>query len=186
MNKLLTNTEFFTCDNTVWYRHADGSVKTLLETDYDMVSELCEYISVFYPKAYAALCEEYKGSALNRTYYRYRIACRFIKCNFAALDNVPDIGPDLNCTFEYVNCPLRGECRYDRVICRPEFCHRLSAAEMQVMRLVFDGLTEEQIGLELKLSPHTIHTHIRNAYARLGVHSRAEFAKYALQNHLFS
>lgn len=54
------------------------------------------------------------------------------------------------------------------------------------MSLVYDGLTEEEIGDRLRLSPLTIHTHVRNAYSRLGIHSKAEFVKYATQNRLFT
>lgn len=54
------------------------------------------------------------------------------------------------------------------------------------MALVYDGLSEAEIGDRLRLSPLTIHTHVRNAYSRLGLHSKAEFVKYAAKNNLFS
>lgn len=112
--------------------------------------------------------------------------CRFIKCNFGALDSTPDINTDLHCTFEHINCPLRGECKYDHVICHPEFDHKLSTAEKRVMTLVYDGLTEDAIAEHLHLSPKTIHSHVRNAYTRIGIHSKAEFIKYATSHNLFS
>lgn len=186
MNRLLTITEFFTYENEVLVRTADGSVQPLRHTDYELISAMCEYLETFYPKAYAALCEEYKASALNQPYFRFRIVSRFVRCNFGALDNIPDITPSMRCNFEYVPCPLRGECHLDHIVCRPEFNHRLSPAELQVLRLVYDGLTEEAIGERLRLSPHTIHTHVRNAYARLDIHSKAEFIRYAADNNLFS
>lgn len=182
---LLTNTEFFTYEGEVWIRDAKGDTKRLAETDYVFVQEMCEMIETFYPKAYAALCEQYKGSALNRSFFRFRMVCRFVKCNFAALDSVPDIDCRLHCNFEYVACPLRGECKYDRVICRPEFNHRLSPAETQVMKLIYEGVSEEEAADRLCLSPHTVHSHIRNAYTRLGLHTRTEFARYAAQNNIF-
>ena len=185
-NRVLTNAEFFTYENEVWIRTADGSMRVLRETDYDIVNELSERISTFYPKAFEALSTEYKGCSLNRSYYLYRIVCRFIRCNFAALDSIPDIGPNHLCTFEHINCPLRGEGKFDHIICRPEFDHQLSPAEKRVMALVYEGLTKEEIGEHLRLSPLTIHTHVRNAYARLGIHSKGEFIKYAAQHHLFT
>ncbi len=184
-NMVLANTEFFAYENEVWLRDADGSIRQLLETDYDIVREMAEQIEVFYPKAYTALSEEYNGCLRNQSYFRFRVVCRFVRCNFAALDNVPDINASRQYTFEHINCPLRGECKYDRVICRPEFDHKLSSAEMRVMALVFEGLTEEQIGDRLCLSPMTVHTHVRNAYVRLGIHSKAEFIKYASKYSLF-
>lgn len=186
MSRLLTNTEFFTYGNEVMVRTADGSVRTLTPTDYDLISAMCDYLTTFYPKAYAALCEQYKQSALNQPYFRYRIVSRFVRCNFGGLDDIPDISPSMHCNFEYVPCPLRGECPLDQIVCHPEFNHQLSAAELQVLRLVYEGLTEDVIGDRLCLSPHTIHTHVRNAYARLDIHSKAEFIRYAADNNLFS
>lgn len=185
MSRLLINTEFFTYNNEVMIRTADGSVRTLTMQDYDLIGAMCEYLSTFYSKAYNALCEEYKQSALNQPYFRYRIVCRFVRCNFGSLDDVPDIAPSMKCNFEYVPCPLRGECHLDHVVCHPEFNHQISPAELQVLRLVYEGLREEEIGERLRLSPHTIHTHVRNAYARLDIHSKAEFVKYASENNLF-
>lgn len=186
MDRPLTNCEFFTFESEVWYRLPDRTVHELRETDYDVLDDLIEHIATFYPKAYDALCVEYKGCALNRTYFRYRIASRFIRCNFAPLDNIPDFSDSCRCSFEFVSCPLRGECRYEKIICRPEFDHKLSAAEMPVLRLWFDGLSPDDIAGRLHLSPHTIHNHIRHAYQRLNVHSRAEFVRYVSQTNLFS
>ncbi|MDE5657650.1 MAG: LuxR family transcriptional regulator, partial [Muribaculaceae bacterium] len=119
MDRPLTNTEFFAYEGEVWYRRHDTSIDKLRESDSEILDELIDHISTFYPKAYEALCTEYKGCALNQSYYRYRLACRFIRCNFAQLDNIPDFSDTCRCSFEFVPCPLRGECRHERVICRP-------------------------------------------------------------------
>lgn len=186
MSVVLTNSEFFTYNNEVWVRLSDGTMKALKDSDRDVIAAILDCVSTFYPKAYAALSKEYEGCAPNQSYYRYRMAVRFIRCNFAALDDVPDFDKDMHCNFEYVNCPLRGECRNDHVICCPEFDHHLSRAELRVMALVYEGMTEDEIGEQLKLSPRTVHTHIYNANSRLGLHSKAEFIKYAAKNKLFS
>lgn len=186
MQRVLTNIEFYSYEQEIWIRKSDGAMEILRETNYVFVEKLVMYISTFYPKAYAALCLEYKGCSANPSYYRFRIVVRFIRCNFSALDNIPDIDSNLHCSFEPINCPLRGECRYDHIICCPEFDHQLSPAEIRVLELVYEGLTEEEIADCLRLSPLTIHTHVRNAYSRLGLHSKAEFIKYATLNHLFA
>lgn len=185
MYRVLTNIEFFTYGNEVMFRTSDGAVRTLTPEDYDLISAMCDYLATFYTKAYEALCNEYKQSALNQSYFRYRIVSRFVRCNFGDLDDIHDISHCIKCNFEYVPCPLRGECTLDRIVCHPEFNHHLSPAEMQVLRLVYNGLTEDVIGDKLRLSPHTIHTHVRNAYARLDIHSKAEFIRYAADNNLF-
>lgn len=169
----------------MWYREGGSeSFERLTDGHTEIIDAILEMLSTFYPKAYAALSQEYGGCALNRRYHRYRMVARFVRCNFAQLDTVPDIeGRRMN--FEHVQCPLRGECRYDRVVCRPEFEHRLSPAEEPVMRLWYEGLEESEIGRRLYLSPHTVHNHIRNAYRRTGTHSRAEFTRYANDHNIF-
>lgn len=185
MERPLTNIEFFACEDEVWFRSDSGDIEKLTQSHTDMIESMIEMISTYYPKAYEALCATYSGCALNRRYYRFRIVQRFIKCNFSQLDNIPDIGARSEMNFEYVACPLRGECKLECVVCRPEFDHKLSAAEMPVMRMWYEGRDEREIADRLCLSPHTIHNHIRHAYRRTGTHSRSEFVKYASEHNLF-
>lgn len=185
MNRPLTNTEFFTFEGEVWFRMSGEHVQ-LTEKHSDIIDGMIDIISTFYHKAYEALCKHYNGSAANRRYYRFRIVSRFIRCNFAQLDDVSDINETGHCNFEFVPCPLRGECLLDRVVCRPEFDHKLSSAEYPVLRLWYKGCSVDEIADQLCLSPHTIHNHIRHAYERTNTHSRSEFAKYATRNNLFS
>jgi LuxR family transcriptional regulator, maltose regulon positive regulatory protein len=49
----------------------------------------------------------------------------------------------------------------------------LTPRELEVLRLVSEGLTDAQIAARLVLSKHTVHRHLQNAYARLGCSSRA-------------
>jgi DNA-binding CsgD family transcriptional regulator len=85
-----------------------------------------------------------------------------------------------------VNCPCKGECKLQNVVCNPEYHNLLSRAEMQVCKLWYDGLSIEDISEELSLSKHTIHNHISNAYARLKVHSKSEFVRLANARNIFT
>jgi DNA-binding NarL/FixJ family response regulator len=58
---------------------------------------------------------------------------------------------------------------------------RLSRREQEVLRLLVDGAGNEQIGLELIISPQTARTHIQRVIRKLGVHSRLEAAMLARQ-----
>jgi len=49
----------------------------------------------------------------------------------------------------------------------------LTPRELEVLRLVAEGLTDAEIAARLVLSPHTVHRHLQNAYARLRCSSRA-------------
>jgi DNA-binding NarL/FixJ family response regulator len=49
----------------------------------------------------------------------------------------------------------------------------LSRREVEVLRLVSDGLTDKEIAAALVLSQHTVHRHVSNIYAKLGCSTRA-------------
>ncbi|MCZ2826912.1 MULTISPECIES: helix-turn-helix transcriptional regulator [unclassified Modestobacter] len=53
----------------------------------------------------------------------------------------------------------------------------LTPAERDVVRLVADGGTNREVAARLFLSPHTVNTHLRNAFTKLGVRSRVELAR---------
>jgi pimeloyl-ACP methyl ester carboxylesterase/DNA-binding CsgD family transcriptional regulator len=55
----------------------------------------------------------------------------------------------------------------------------LTQAELPVVRLTAEGLTNEQVAARLCLSRYTIETHLKRAFAKLGVESRAELAALA-------
>jgi DNA-binding CsgD family transcriptional regulator len=57
----------------------------------------------------------------------------------------------------------------------------LTAAEFRVVRLVAAGATNPQAAEELFLSPHTVSSHVRNAFDKLGVRSRVELARLYAQ-----
>jgi LuxR family maltose regulon positive regulatory protein len=50
----------------------------------------------------------------------------------------------------------------------------LSPRELEVLELLPTGLTAEEIANELVISVNTVRTHLKNLYAKLGVHSRHE------------
>lgn len=50
----------------------------------------------------------------------------------------------------------------------------LSARHLDVVQGVFDGLDQASIGLQLGVSPHTVHSHLNLLYRNMGVNSRCE------------
>jgi DNA-binding CsgD family transcriptional regulator len=50
----------------------------------------------------------------------------------------------------------------------------LTDAQTQIVEHVLQGRSEAEIAALLDKSPHTVHTHLKAVYRRLGVHSRAE------------
>jgi pimeloyl-ACP methyl ester carboxylesterase/DNA-binding CsgD family transcriptional regulator len=58
---------------------------------------------------------------------------------------------------------------------------RLSERELQVLRLVADGLSNEEIAERLALSPHTVHRHVANVRTKLDQPSRGAAAAAAIR-----
>ncbi|MDR1561169.1 MAG: helix-turn-helix transcriptional regulator [Holosporaceae bacterium] len=146
---------------------------------------MLDKIESLYPKAYSALNKEYKQLTAIPSLKRFNIVNRFCRCNFGTIDNIRDIDGKGRFVFEYVPCPLRGECRLEGVVCAPEFNSKISDSEMRVLELLYRGFEKEEIAEKLHLSIHTINNHIRNAYTRLGFHEKAEFIDYAHRNKIF-
>lgn len=183
--KTIRGIEFFSFEDEVWYRSADGSQHKLTENDRTEIGYVFDYICDFYPDAFAKLQEKYKRCASNVPYYQYKIVWSFCKCNFGIIDNTDDIDENGDMHFEHVPCPMRGECPYENVVCHPKFNSKISDSEMRVLELLFKNLPKEEIALRLYLSIHTVNNHIRNAFQRIGVHEKAEFIDYAHKHHLF-
>lgn len=55
----------------------------------------------------------------------------------------------------------------------------LTSAEVDVARLVAQGLTNRAVAERLFVSPHTVNTHLRHVFAKLGINSRVELARLA-------
>ena len=55
----------------------------------------------------------------------------------------------------------------------------LTRAELEVARLVAQGKTNREIADHLFVSPHTVNTHLRHIFAKMGVKSRVQLASVA-------
>lgn len=60
----------------------------------------------------------------------------------------------------------------------------LTAREIEVLRLVTQGLTYAQIAEQLIISPRTADAHLRSIYGKLGVTSRSAATRYAIEHKL--
>ena len=55
----------------------------------------------------------------------------------------------------------------------------LTTAEVTVARLVAEGLTNREVAERLFVSPHTVNSHLRHVFSKLGITSRVELARVA-------
>ncbi len=60
----------------------------------------------------------------------------------------------------------------------------LTAREVEVLRLVAQGLKNEQVAQRLIISPRTVDTHLTSIYSKIGVSSRSAATRYAIEHHL--
>ena len=62
----------------------------------------------------------------------------------------------------------------------------LSAREREIIELLADGLTGEEVAARLFLSSETVKTHIRNATTKLGARNRVHAIAIALRDGLIT
>jgi DNA-binding CsgD family transcriptional regulator/tetratricopeptide (TPR) repeat protein len=60
----------------------------------------------------------------------------------------------------------------------------LTAREVDVLRLVAQGLTDAHIAEQLIISPRTVNTHLTSIYSKIQVSSRSGATRYAMKHHL--
>ncbi len=66
----------------------------------------------------------------------------------------------------------------------PTYPAGLTAREVEVLRLVAQGLPDARIAEQLVLSPRTVNTHLRSIYAKIGVSSRSAATRFAFEHGL--
>jgi DNA-binding CsgD family transcriptional regulator len=74
--------------------------------------------------------------------------------------------------------------RLDRLAGAAPAAGGLTGRELEVLRLVAAGATNHAIASRLHLADKTVHRHVSNIYAKLGVSSRAAATAYAYQHRL--
>ena len=62
----------------------------------------------------------------------------------------------------------------------------ISEREMEIIALIAEGFTNQEIAEKLFLSSHTINTHRKNIMAKLGVKNTAGIVMYAIKAQLVS
>jgi DNA-binding NarL/FixJ family response regulator len=60
----------------------------------------------------------------------------------------------------------------------------LTAREVEVLRLVAQGLSDAQVADHLVISPGTVNSHLKAIYSKIGVSSRGAATRYAIEHQL--
>ena len=56
--------------------------------------------------------------------------------------------------------------------------------EMQIVRLITEGLTNRDIGLQLSITEETVKRHLTNIFEKVGMSNRLELAMFAVNHNL--
>jgi DNA-binding CsgD family transcriptional regulator len=81
--------------------------------------------------------------------------------------------------------PAPGELSSSPAIASPApYPDGLTTREVEVLRVVAQGLTNEQVAERLIISPRTVDTHLTSIYSKIGVSSRSAATRYAIEHHL--
>lgn len=62
--------------------------------------------------------------------------------------------------------------------------YKLTPREVEIIRLIKDGLSSPQIAQKINLSQHTIDTHRKNIHAKLGIKTVADLVRFAIEINL--
>lgn len=183
---ILRNIEFYnTPSGEVVISEPCKPIRILDENDRELINELLDIIRERFPQAYKRLSENYTRNEKNISHYNYRMVKRFIRCNMGEYDqNNIDIDQHGIFHFEEVKCPLRGECRDECIICKPELETKLTEREMDVFRLIANNYQMDDIADELNISIATVNRHRENIKAKLSLRSVKELITYWYSNNL--
>jgi DNA-binding CsgD family transcriptional regulator len=95
----------------------------------------------------------------------------------AALDGLEALGATPWADRAQAELRATGETAHKR---EPGTSSELTPQELQVARLVGEGLSNKEVAAGLFLSPRTIDAHLRSVFAKLGVTSRTQLARHPL------
>jgi DNA-binding CsgD family transcriptional regulator len=93
----------------------------------------------------------------------------------AALDGLETLGATPWADRAQAELRATGETAHKR---EPGASSELTPQELQVARLVGEGLSNKEVAAGLFLSPRTIDAHLRSVFAKLGVTSRTQLARH--------
>jgi DNA-binding CsgD family transcriptional regulator len=164
--------EFFISEKeTKFIQH--GQVLPFAELPIATVNLLQEAIRQD-PQVNAELRDMHPSSPVNRIE-------QFARCRFGGLDFVGDIVDEKLQEGEYHDCPKRGNCKSNGILCKlPSYNGQtLSTLDVQLMQQLSTSKTIEAIIYEMDIRPGTFHKIHNILYSKLGVQTRQEVTKIA-------
>lgn len=100
----------------------------------------------------------------------------FVKCRFGGLDFTPDIQNGTIQDGEYWDCPMRGNCKGEGIVCKPISYNNqtLTSTEIKILRLLVTDKINTVISDDLNLPLGTFHKLKQILYQKLNIRTRPE------------
>lgn len=102
-------------------------------------------------------------------------------CRFGGCNDIPD-NTEGECTDdnEYYNCGFRGSCRHEGIRCKEVLAENgvISPRQLEVMKMVANGLLNKEIADRLKISENTVANHLAHIFDKIGNRSRVSITAF--------
>ena len=162
-----TAIEFYVVNGKTFYIK-EGTHKALTQFDKEPIDLILWNLRNWFPETLRRLEDMHlRYYKMNPSYFEFRIADRFIRCNFGEADFMHNDVEGGIFNFEEVKCPLRGICEDQGVICRPKPQIGINKEEARVVSLDIRGLCTSEIAEKLCKSEKTCKNQIWNVCKKL-------------------
>lgn len=166
-----------------FYGH-DGKVLSYSTEHPEIINHMAELISRLYPEAYKYLAGLYAKSKPNKLYFKFLISDRFIRCNLGSNDTLCFDVDGTILHLEKVDCPLRGICPRENIVCLPKLKTPFFPKELEVAKYFAQGYVAREIAEILGKSKNTVSAQLRKMTKRLGLQSTRDIIKVVHQLNL--
>lgn len=167
------NVEFFS-DGSALMMFSGGRVRAFSELPFFHVQAIREAIKSS-PQVDVHLRQMHPDSEMKRIE-------QFAICNFSGLDHHPDIANGQLQEGEYWDCPKRGLCPAEGILCK-KFRYNgseLEQVEIRMIKLLTTDMTNEAMADELLLPLGTFHLIKKKLYEKLAVSTKQELTLIAV------
>ncbi len=131
-------------------------------------------------------CEEWNHKSRHNTLlFDFLNVRRFCKCNFQKYDGILDIDENNAFHFEFTECPLRGECKFENKLCSPRFTTTLTPYDLDITRMIVkEQMTAEEIASRLDRSINTINNRRKTILKKTGCSTISALTSYWHEHNL--
>lgn len=177
----MENIEFTSAsDGSITARTCDGS-KIVTENDREIVSFMYEEIRDIFPDTFNRLCNLYAKYKRNEWHFQFLVVKRFVRCNMGLDDMLTfDVEKGI-LNVEFVNCPLRGECPDEHIICCPKSQSKLTVRQKEIARLYAQGKRVTDISVIIGRSKKTVSNTLSAIKKVLGLRHTSDIITYYLK-----